>query len=149
MDLKTFEREAKRRGNYHDNRPVALGYWATCWGLGDHHEMWAYQEYRLGGLAYITGKVYSRHGSYTSTVYKIDGKYVSKRAFYAVLETFQAPEISADEQNYINAEKARQEARIKAQEEAARLKAYRRRFGTHRRRPATQEGPGLFDAIPA
>ena len=147
MDLRSFEREAKHRGNYCDNRPAAREYRATCWGMGYHSQLWAYQDYVLGGLEYITGKVLLRHGSYTSTVYKIDGKYVSRRAFYAALETFQAPEISADEQNYIDAVKARQEARAKAMEEV-RLKASYRRFGTHRRRPATKKGPVLFDAIP-
>jgi hypothetical protein len=142
MDLRSFEREAKRRGNYCDNRPAAREYCGTCWGMGYHSKLWAYQEYCLGGLEYITGKVLLRHESYTSTVYKIDGKYVSKRAFYAALETFQAPEISVDEQNYIDAVKARQEARAKALEEAARLKAFRRR-------PATKKGPTLFDVIPA
>lgn len=141
MDLKTFEREAKRRGNYVDNRPAAREYLATCWGMGYRSKLWAYQDYFLGSLEYITGKVLLRHGSYTSTVYKIDGKYVSRRTFHAVLETFQTPEISAAEQNYIDAVKARQEARAKALEEA-RLKA-------SRRRPATQEGPVLFDVIPA
>ncbi len=144
MDLKSFEKEAKRRGNYCDNRPAAREYWATCLSMGYPYESWAYQEYRLGDLAYITGKVFARHGSYTSTVYKIDGQYVSKRAFYAALETFRAPEISADEQNYIDAAKARQEARIKA-----RLKACRRRFGAYRRRAAAPTGPGLFGAVPA
>lgn len=138
MDIKTFELEAKRRGNYHDNRPAARAYWSTCWGLGSHSQLWAYQNYFLGNMEYVTGKVLLRHGSYTDTVYKIDGEHVSKRTFYAALESFHAPEVSADEQHYID-----------TMEGAARAKAYHRRFCTRRRQTSSIEGPGLFDAIPS
>lgn len=138
MDLHTFEAEAKRRGNYYDNGPAAMAYWAKCWGLGYHSRLWAYKEYRLGDMLYRTGKVRLRHGSYTSTDYMIGGEHVARYRFFKTLETFAAPPLTADEQKHIDDETARQEAQDKAERIA-------RMCRPRRRRKVAQEGPTLFD----
>lgn len=124
MDLRDFKREAMRRGHYHDNKPAALDYWAKCWGLGYHSQLWAYKSYQVGNLAYQSGPVLLRHGKYTHTVCTIGGEAVSEYRFRKVLATFRAPDLTPDECAYIDSQNERAAA------ELARLKARQARRRT-------------------
>lgn len=142
MDITTFKKEAQRRGHYYDNRPIAFANWSKCWGLGFPPDFWAYQKYKLGAFSCQIGKIYSRHGSYRNDVYMIGGESVSRHRFAKALATFQAPELSAAERQYIDESNAA---------EAARLKAAKRRENERARRrlAKVQEGPTLFDVAEA
>ena len=102
MDLREFKREAMRRGHYYDNKPAAMAYWAKCWGLGYHSELWAYKSYQVGNFSYQSGPVALRHGKYTNTVCKINGEAVSEYQFRKALATFCAPDLTPDERAYID-----------------------------------------------
>lgn len=121
MDLRQFKREAMRRGNFIDNKPAAMAYWATCWGLGYHDRLWAYKSYKVGNMCYQSGPVMLRHGHYTNTICTIDGEAVSEYRFKKALATFHAPELTPEERAYIDSQNAREAA------ELARLKARRAR----------------------
>ena len=124
MDLRDFKREAVRRGHYYDNKPVAMAYWAKCWGLGYHSQLWAYKSYQVGNLAYQSGPVVLRHGKYTHTVCTIDGEVVSEYQFKKALATFHAPDLTPGERAYIDSQNERTTA------ELARMEARRARRRT-------------------
>lgn len=102
MTLQAFKNEAARRGHTFDNSDNAAHAWSLSWGLTWWRNVWFYREYRLGNLTYRTGRVRTRHNSYTHTEYRINDAEVSQREFLTVLDTFQAPAITADEQSYID-----------------------------------------------
>ena len=124
MELRDFKREAMRRGHYYDNKPVAMAYWAKCWGLNSHSQLWAYKSYQVGNLAYQSGPVVLRHGKYTHTVCTIDGEVVSEYRFQKALATFHAPDLTPDERAYIDSQNERAAA------ELARMEARRARRRT-------------------
>lgn len=128
MDLQEFKNEARRRGHFTDNKKNAMAEWSRGWGLGTSwRARWAYKRYELGNLSYASGSVVCRHGSYREVECRINGEPVSEYRFKRELKAFQAPELTADEQSYIEAENARQRA------EMARLAARARSSrGRHR-----------------
>lgn len=97
MTLNQFKAEATRRGNYEDNTANAMKYWATCWGLGYHSQLWCYKKYTVGNMTYKAGPVRLRHGSYRSVSCYINGESVSEYRFKKALESFVAPVETADE----------------------------------------------------
>lgn len=113
MDLKEFKCEAQRRGHFYDNSESASEHWAKTWGLTYHSLLWFYKDYKLGNMEWKGGKVRLRHGSYQSTECYIDGELVSEYRFKKALASFKVPELTKEEQAYIDNKEAELEAYLK------------------------------------
>lgn len=136
MTIQSFQNEAKRRGHFVDNKDKAMANWWKTWGLGTWwKDRWAYKEYTLGKFCMRAGNVHARHGKYRHDEYFYDGESVSLYKFRKLLEASDEPEITPDEQAYIEEQhrlyvlhytkmKANQDARAAAAE-------YRRRHPRH------------------
>lgn len=131
MTLHEFTTEAARRGHMIDNRANASATWDKGWGLGyPWYERWAFRRYTLGNLEYTTGKVLCRHGSYTETGYTINGEGVTRYKFMKALESFTAPDLTAEEQAHIDEQRAKVDAEILRR--ASRVRRTRRNQPDHR-----------------
>lgn len=102
MTFNDFKREAQRRGHFFDNKDNASAAWAKSWGLTYHSHLWFYKEYTLGNMRWKGGSVRLRHGSYRSVDCFIGDEQVSEYRFKKALETFEAPALTTEEQEYIN-----------------------------------------------
>lgn len=140
MRLQDFKREAQRRGHFFDNSANAAQAWARSWGLTYHSLLWAYKEYTIGDLRWKGGKVRLRHGSYDSVSCYINGEPVSEYRFKKALETFDLPELTAEEQAYI-------EAQEKALKEQMTTQAMRRKTSRRKRRTDDSNWPTLNFAV--
>lgn len=102
----------------YDNKEKAMGYWATCWGLGYWRNLWCYKQYELeaGGRTYVrkVGRVVVRHGSYLAVECSIDGKELPERAFLRALDSLTAEEKAAARAQRFREAVARHEAEKKA-----------------------------------
>ena len=113
MTLQEFKSESARRSPIFDNSENASRVWSRSWGLGQYwRDLWFYKEYRLGNLVYRTGKVHRRHDSYTMTECSIDGNIATKNEFIKYLATYDIPELTTDEQNYIEQQRLLEHARL-------------------------------------
>lgn len=112
MELYEFKAIAERRGHMYDNTPAASAEWARTWGLSYHSRLWRYKQYKLGNMEWKGGKVVLRHGSYKSVSCYIDGEPVSEYRFKKALATFKAPEVTPEEQAYMDARQAARDAEL-------------------------------------
>lgn len=113
MTLQEFKSESARRSPIFDNSENASSVWSRSWGFGQYwRDLWFFNEYRLGNLVYRTGKVHRRHDSYTMTECSIDGNSATEKEFIKHLSTFEAPELTDEEQNYIEQQRLLLHARL-------------------------------------
>ena len=103
MTIQTLKAEATRRGHFYDNKEKAMANWSKTWGLGMWwKDLWAYKEYTLGDFCMRVGNVYRRHGSYRHDDYFYKGESVSLYKFKKLLASADEPEITPEEQTYID-----------------------------------------------
>ena len=113
MTLQEFKSESARRSPIFDNSENASRVWSRSWGFGQYwRDLWFFKEYRLGNLVYRTGKVHRRHDSYTMTECSIDGNSATEKEFIKHFSTFEAPELTDEEQNYIEQQRLLLHARL-------------------------------------
>lgn len=113
MTLQEFKSESALRSPIIDNSENAAQVWSRSWGFGQYwRDLWFFKEYRLGNLVYRTGKVHRRHDSYTMTECSIDGNSATKNEIIKHLSTFEAPELTDEEQNYIEQQRLLLHARL-------------------------------------
>lgn len=87
MDLRQFKAAAMNEGGYYDNSRAAGEAWAKSWGLTWWRNVWAYKEYRHGGMVYRSGRVTLRHGGYQHTECEVNGEPVTLYRFKKALAT--------------------------------------------------------------